>query len=189
MAAEKASSEKNSPADEQVSELDSADVVNPLYSLATAKSDQSSLVRQGTSAPVDQAGSESPRVQRSAMNPQPDDTSLDVQPSDVTKTGVSSSDVNKIGFSSNDSLTSMATLQISRPPQSSAVSEEQQTATVKVQPPPPAVPIRLVRAPSSVKPATNIPQVNCPEKIVSCLMLVVLNRQVLVTNFDSNFNA
>jgi len=175
MAAEKDSSEKNSPTDEKVSEVDSADVVNPLYSLATAKSDQSSLGRQRTSAPVDQAGSESPRAQRSVMNPQPNDTSSDVQPSDVTKTGVSSSDVSKTGLSSNDNLPSMAALQISRPLQSSAVSEEQQTATVKVQPPPPAVPIRLVRAPLSVKPATNIPQVNCPEKIVSRSKLV-LNR-------------
>ena len=168
MAAEKGSTEKNSPADEKMSELDSGDVVNPLYSLATAKSDHSSLGRQRTSAPVDQAGSESPRAQRSVTNPQPDDTASDVRPTDVIKTGVSSSDVGKTGFSSSDSLPSMAGLQISRPPQSSAASEEQQSATVKVQPPPPAVPIRLVRAPSSVKPATNIPQVNCPEKIVSC---------------------
>jgi len=157
MAAEKVGVEKNIHADETLSELDSAEVVNPLYSLATSQSDHSSLGRQRTSAAVDQTTNETSRTHRSVVNPLPDDTTLDVRPSDVNKTGVPSS----------GSLPSISALQISRPPQSSTVGEEQQPAAVKVQPPPPAVPIRLVRAPPSAKPAKNIPQVDCPEKIVS----------------------
>lgn len=160
MGTEKGNVEKNIPADETMSELDSEDAVNPLYSLSTSMSDHLSLGRQRTSAAaVDQAANESTQAQRSVTNPQPDDPASAVRPSDVSKSGVSSS----------GSLPSMSALQISRPPQSSAVSDEQQQpATVKLQPPP-VVPVRLVRAPSSAKPATNIPQVDCPEKIVICL--------------------
>ena len=158
MAAEKDGIEKNISADDKMFESDSADTVNPLYSLATSMSDHSSLGRQRTTTAADQSANESTLVHRSATNQQPDDAASAVRPNDVSKTGVSSS----------GSLPSMSTLNISRPPQSSAASEEQQAATVKVQPPlPPAVPIRLVRAPSSAKPATNIPQVDLPEKIVS----------------------
>jgi len=156
MAAYKDVVEKNISTDERMSESDSADAVNPLYSLASSKSDHSSLGRQRTTTAAEQASNESNFAHMCATNPQPDDTASAVRLSDVNKTGVSSS----------GSLPSMSTLQISRPPHSSGASEEQQATTVKVQPPP-AVPIRLVRAPSSARPATNIPQVDCPEKIVS----------------------
>jgi len=153
MDAEKDGIEKNIPSDEMIPESDPADDVNPLYSLASSKSDHSSLGRQRTTTPADQAANES---NRSAMNPQPDDTASAVRLNDLNKTGVSSS----------GSLPSISTLQISRPPPLSAAIEEQQAATVKVQPPP-AVPVRLVRAPSSATPVTNIHKVDCPEKIVS----------------------
>jgi len=153
MAADKDGIEKNIPTDEVMSESNSADDVNPLYSLASSKSDHSSLGRQRRTTAPDQAADES---SRSATVTEPDDTTSAVRLNDLNKTGVSSS----------GSLPSMSTLQISRPPPFPAASEEQQAATVKVQPPP-AVPVRLVRAPSSATPATNIPQVDCPEKIVS----------------------
>jgi len=155
MAADKDAVEKNIPTDEKMSESDLADTVNPLYNLATSKSDHSSLGRQHTTAAADQSVNEN-TLARSAANPEPDDTASAARPNDVSKSGVSSS----------GSLPSISALQISRPPQSSAANEEQQAATVKVQPPP-AIPVRLVRAPSSARPATNIPQVDCPEKIVS----------------------
>ena len=159
MASEKGDIEETISADEKITELDSADNVNPLYSLATSRSDHSSLGRQRTSAAADQATNESTRTQKSQTNSQRDDTAPAARPSD--------------GVSSSGSLPSMSALQISSPPQTSTGSEEQQSATVKVQPPP-VVPIRLVRAPSSAKRATDIPQVDCPEKIVSSLKLAIV---------------
>lgn len=171
MATEKGVVEKDIPDNEVMSEPDAADTVNPLYSFTSSKSDHLSLGRQRAAAvpAADQSAGESARVLRSATNIKPpddkDDTGVATQPSDDGKTGVSSS----------GSLPLISTLNISRPSQSPAASEElQQPAAAKIQPPPPpVVPIRLVRAPSSARPATNIPQVNCPEKIVSSLKYTV----------------
>jgi len=156
MAADNDCVEKSISSEESLSESDSAESVNPLYNLATSQSDHSSLGRGLTAATGGQAGNEDSLASRFATNTQPDDTA----------SAVRLSDANKTGFPSSGSLPSMTTLQISRPSQSSVASEEQQAATVKLEAPP-AVPVRLVRAPSSAKPATNVPQVDCPEKIVS----------------------
>jgi len=161
MAADNDCVEKNLSSEESMSESDSAEPVNPLYNLATSMSDHSSLGRGHTAAAGDQAANENSSAHRSATNTQPDDTASADQPDNLGETGVSSS-----GSLLSSTLPAISTLQISRPPQSSAASEEQLPATVKLEPPP-AIPIRLVRAPSSAKPATNIPQVDCPEKIVS----------------------
>lgn len=163
MAAEKGGTEKNTSSDEMMSEPEqdsTDDTVNPLYSLATSKSDHSSLGRPCTLGVGDQAADESSRALRSAASANPDDTASDVRSGDVSKAGTGSS----------GSLPSTSASQISsRPAQSTAVSaEQQQLAAVKATPPP-VVPVRLVRAPSSAKPAANIPRVDCPEKIVICL--------------------
>jgi len=157
-AAEKRSSDKNSPADEQLPEQDLADSVNPLYSLATSKSDHSSLGRQFAPGTIDQTATESVQGLISAS---PDGAVSSAYAPHTDAGG-------KGGVSSSGSLPLMTSLHISRPPQSSSVTEEQQSASAKA-PAPPAVPVRLVRAPSSAKPAANIPQVDCPEKIVSKL--------------------
>ena len=162
MTEEKGSVEENVAADESMAE---SDTVNPLYALATSTSDHSSLGRQHTSASVDQAANETTRAQTSVSISQPDSTSTAARPSSVNKTGLPSS----------GSFPSLSALQISRPPQTSAGSEEPQP--VKVQPAP-VVPIRLVRAPPSTKPASNIPKVNCPEKLVSCLKLDIWSRYI-----------
>jgi len=166
MATEKGNTEQNTspeelmPESEGESDLDNTLTVNPLYSLATSMSDDLSPGRQRTSVLADQVQNESARTLVSVTNTNTDDTTSDTQ----------SSDVSKAGFSSSGSFPSLSALQISKPPQSSAASEDQQQAAlVKVQPPP----VRLIRAPSSAKPATNIPQVDCPEKIVSSLKLDV----------------
>jgi len=156
MAAEESSSDVYSPSDESMSEpdwdsTDSPVVQNPLYSLATSKSDHSSLGRQSASGVGDQAVDESSRAARAATGADPDDTMSDVRSGDVSKTVAGS----------------VASLQISRPPQSAAVSDEQQQQSSAVKaPPPPVVPVRLLRTPSSAKPATDVPKVDCPEKIV-----------------------
>jgi len=153
MAAEESASDICSPSDESMSEpdwdsTDSPVVQNPLYSLATSKSDHSSLGRQSASGVGDQAVDESSRA---ATGADPDDTMSDVRSGDVSKTVAGS----------------VASLQISRPPQSAAVSDEQQQQSSAVKaPPPPVVPVRLLRTPSSAKPATDVPKVDCPEKIV-----------------------
>lgn len=161
MATDKGGSEKSTSSDERMSESESdlADTVNPLYSLATSKSDHSSLGQQSASVVGDQAADQSTRTLRSATSANRDDTASDVRSNDVSKTGASSS----------SSLPSVSASQVHRPPQSAAVSEEQQQMTAVKAPPPPVVPVRLVRAPSSARPATNIPKVDCPEKIVICL--------------------
>jgi len=162
MAAEESASDIYSPSDESMSEpdwdsTDSPVVQNPLYSLATSKSDHSSLGRQSASGLGDQAVDESPRAARAATGADPDDTTSDVRSGDVSKTVAGSS----------GSLPLVASLQISRPPQSAAVSDDQQQQSSAVKaPPPPVVPVRLLRTPSSAKPATDVPKVDCPEKIV-----------------------
>ena len=118
MAAEKGSIEKDVPSDERMSEPDLTDTVNPLYSLATSKSDNSSLGRQRTSAPVDQTTNDNTQAQRPVNNLPCDDTTSSARPADVSKTGVSSS----------GSFPSISGLHISGSAQSSAATEEQPSA-------------------------------------------------------------
>jgi len=169
MATRKGDTEQNNSSDERMSESESdfADTVNPLYSLASSKSDHSSLGR--VSIVGDQAADDSTRALRSASCANPDDTTSDVRSSDFSRTGASSS----------SSLPSVS--QVYRPPQSAAVSEEQQQVAAVKAPPPPVVPVRLVRAPSSARPATNIPKYDCPEKIVSSLYIGIFLRLFLKT--------
>jgi len=166
MAVEKGGADKNSPSDERMSESDSdsADAVNPLYSLSTSKSDHSSLGRPCTSGVGDQVADENARALRSTTNVNSDDSASDARSVDANRTSG--------GFP----LSSAAQLSSSRPVQTTAVSEEQQQQASVKAPPPPVVPVRLVRTPSSAKPATTIPKVDCPEKIVSRLKLGIRRR-------------